>query len=44
MEIIEFLVDKCSELNIEDKFGQNCLFYAIKDGHADVVEYLVKKV
>lgn len=28
---------------MEDKFGQNCLFYAVREGHVEVVEYLISK-
>jgi ankyrin repeat protein len=31
-----------AEINIEDKFGQSCIFYAIREGHYDIIDYLVK--
>ena len=27
-------------MNVEDKYGQTCLFYAIREGHIDIVDYL----
>jgi len=44
LDILELLVDAKAEINTEDKFGQSSIFYAIRDGHIDVVEYLIKKV
>jgi ankyrin repeat protein len=37
------LIENGAEITIEDKFGQNCLFYAIREGHSEVVEYLINR-
>jgi hypothetical protein len=34
-------VEKGSDLNLEDKYGQTCLFYAIREGHYDIVDFLI---
>ena len=36
------LVEHGADLIVEDKFGQSLIFYAIREGHYDIVEYLIK--
>ena len=36
------LVEYGADLIVEDKFGQSLIFYAIREGHYDIVEYLIK--
>jgi ankyrin repeat protein len=35
------LVQHGADPNVEDKFGQTCLFYAIREGHIEIVDYLM---
>jgi len=37
------MIDLGASINIEDKYGQTCLFYAIREDHYDIVELLIKK-
>ena len=37
---MKLLVSHGGEVNLEDKYGQTCLFYAIREGHADIVDFL----
>ncbi len=37
------LIEKGADLNLEDKYGQTCLFYAIKDDHIDIVDYITSQ-
>jgi hypothetical protein len=37
------MIDLGANINIEDKYGQTCLFYAIREGHYDIVELLIEK-
>ena len=36
------MVKNGSDINLDDKYGQTCIYYAIKEGHYEVVEYLIK--
>lgn len=36
-------MEKGSDINLQDKFGQTCIYYAIRQGHYNIVEYLIKK-
>ena len=38
----QLLIEHGSDIYVEDKFGQSCLFYAIREGHYDIIDYLVK--
>lgn len=35
-------MEKGADVNLEDKYGQTCIFYAIREGHYDIVEFLIK--
>jgi len=37
------MIEKGANINIEDKYGQNCIFYAIRESRVDVVELLIEK-
>jgi len=37
------MIDLGTNINIEDKYGQTCLFYAIREGHIDIVKLLIQK-
>lgn len=41
MKICELLIEKGTDVNLEDKYGQTCIYYAIRQGHYDIVEYLI---
>ena len=36
------MIEQGSDINIEDKYGQNCIFYSIREGHYEVTELLIK--
>lgn len=40
MEIVKLLIEKGADVNLEDKYGQTSIYYAIKDDHYDVVDYI----
>jgi ankyrin repeat protein len=40
---VKLLIGNGADINIEDKYGQTALFYAIREGHIDVVEYLISQ-
>ena len=37
------MIELGTNINIEDKYGQTCLFYAIREGHSEIVELLIQK-
>ena len=41
MNLCELFVEKGTDINLEDKFGQTCIFYAIRGGHYDIVDFLL---
>lgn len=40
----ELLVQYKADVNVEDKYGQNCLYYAIREGQESIVDFLIKQV
>ena len=42
MNLCELFVEKGADINLEDKFGQTCIFYAVRTGHYDIVKFLIK--
>jgi ankyrin repeat protein len=40
--VFQLLIEYGADIIIEDKFGQSCIFYAIREGHYDIIEFLVK--
>jgi ankyrin repeat protein len=40
--VLELLIENGADITVEDKFGQTCFFYAIREGHAEIIEYLIK--
>lgn len=43
LEVCKLLIEHGSEINLEDKFGQNPLFYCVREGHQSIVEYLIEQ-
>ena len=43
MEVVKLMIEKGSDINIEDKYGQNCIFYSVREGHFAVTELLIQK-
>ena len=39
MNLCELFVEKGTDINLEDKFGQTCIFYAVRTGHYDIVKF-----
>ena len=37
------MIELGTNINIEDEYGQNCLFYAIRENHFEIVELLIQK-
>lgn len=44
LDVCHLLVEKGSDLNVEDKYGQNCIYYSIREGRTEVVDFLIKQV
>ncbi len=41
--MLKLLIEHKADLNLEDKYGQTCIFYAIKEGHYDIVKTLIEE-
>ena len=35
-------IEKVTDVNLEDKFKQTCIFYVIRQGHYEIVKYIIK--
>lgn len=42
LNVFQLLVEYEADLLVEDKFGQSLIFYAIREGHYEIVEHLIK--
>ena len=40
MNIVQLFIENGADPNIEDKYAQTCLYYAIREGHEEIVDYL----
>lgn len=40
--VFQLFIEYGADTLVEDKFGQSCIFYAIREGHYDIIEYLIK--
>jgi hypothetical protein len=40
---VKLLIENGADLNLEDKYGQTSLFYAIKDDRIDIVDYITNQ-
>ena len=38
--LVQLFVNHGADVDYEDKYGQTCLFYAIREGHTEVIDYL----
>ena len=38
--LVQLFVNHGADVDFEDKYGQTCLFYAIREGHTEVIDYL----
>ncbi|MCJ7454499.1 MAG: ankyrin repeat domain-containing protein, partial [Wolbachia endosymbiont of Homalodisca vitripennis] len=41
--IVEYLVEKGADVNLQDKKGLSSLHFAVQSGHLDIVKYLIEK-
>ena len=36
------MIEKGADINIEDKYGQNCIFYSVREGHYEMTQLLIE--
>ena len=42
LNLCQLFAEKGTDANLEDKYGQTCIYYAIREGHDYIVEFLIK--
>ncbi len=38
--LVQLFVNHGADVDFEDKYGQTCLFYAIREGHTEVIDFI----